>query len=468
MKVRRFAATAAATLTAALVLGACGPASPSNETDGSAGAELNAGQDYDPRAFEGSEINLMLIEHPFVASVQPLLEQFEEETGITVNVEVLNEQQGFDKLQADLSSGVGNYDVFMTDPLHNWQYAAAGWLEPLDGYVDNPAVTMPEYDVDDFVPGVLDAGRWNRELLTGLGEGELWALPINFESYNLTYRPSVFEAAGVQVPQTYEDVLAATEQLAAAESTSGVFPIVTRFDKYWDLPYLTFASMAQAYGVRLLDDDGEVAIATDTAAEVTDLFIDIVKKGSPQDASAFTWYEVLQGMASGRFAMALNEADLFAPTYEDAAESNIADDVGYALVPEGPEGRFASAWIWQLSMASASEEKGAAWTFLQWLTSPDVLVQTNLAGNMNPVRASAWENEELAGLVDSWGTTAGEYRQVLEETAEIAEIRFPPHPELTRALDIWAEAIQKSFFDGNTKQNLESARDEIAGFLAAQ
>lgn len=460
---RRIAAWSCAAASLALILTACSGGEGSSGS-GSGGAELRAGETYDPKAFEGSTLNLLLIEHPFVDSLTPLLPDFEAETGITVNVEVLAEQQGFDKLQADLSSGAGNYDVFMTDPLHNWQYAAADWVEPLEGYLANEAITMPGYDVEDFVPGIYQAGQWNRELLSGIGEGSTWALPINFEAYNLTYRPSMLDQAGVAVPQTFDELLAATETLSGSLGGNS-YPVVTRFDKYWDLTYLTFGSMAQAYGVTLLDENGEVQIDSPASVEATDLFLDIVKQGSPSDAAAFTWYEVLQGMASGRFAMAVNEADLFAATYENPDESAISDDVGYALIPAGPEGRFSSAWVWEVSMSSTSPNKGAAWTFMQWLTSKETLIKTHLAGNMNPVRTSAWQDPELAAMVDAWGATPGQYREVLEETAEIAAIRYPPHPELTRALDIWAEALQKSYFDGNTQENLSAAAEEISRVL---
>lgn len=419
---------------------------------------------YDPRAFEGESLTLLLIEHPFVASLEPLIPEFEELTGIDVTLEVFAEQQGFDKLQADLSSKAGNYDVIMTDPLHNWQYAAAGWLEPLEGYIADQALTMPEYNADDFVPGIFDAGKWNLELGSGIGEGSTWALPINFESYNLTYRPSMLKAAGVEVPTTYEEMLAATTTLSASLE-GNVYPVVTRFDRYWDLTYLTWGSMAQSYGVHLLDEDGNVAIATPEGVAAANMFLDIIKAGSPDDAAAFTWYEVLQGMASGRFAMALNEADLFAATYENPEESSISDDVGYALIPEGPAGRATGAWVWQVSMNSASAQKGAAWTFMQWLTSPDVLLKTHLAGNMNPVRTSAWADPELSAMVEEWGETPGQYREVLEATAEISAIRFPPHPELTRVLDIWAEALQASYFDGDTEAHLKSAAEEIESIL---
>lgn len=459
---RRLAAAAAALVFVSAGLAACG--SDSGDAPAGEGSEIRAGEDYDPRAFEDEEINLLLIEHPFVSSLTPLLEEFEEETGIKVNYEVFAEQQGFDKLQADLSSKSGNYDILMTDPLHNWQYAAAGWLEPLETYIDNEAITMPDYNADDFAPGIFDAGKWNLELGEGIGEGSTWALPINFESYNLTYRPSMLAAAGVEVPTTYEEVLAVTEALA--ETLDGnTYPVVTRFDRYWDLTYLTWGSMAQSYGVHLLDENGEVAIASPEGVEAANMFLEIIKAGSPSDASAFTWYEVLQGMASGRFAMALNEADLFAATYENPDESAVVDDVGYAMVPEGPAGRATGAWVWQISMNSASGSKGAAWTFMQWLTSPDVLLQTHLAGNMNPVRTSAWEDPELAEMVETWGETPGQYREVLEQTAEIAAIRFPPHPELTRVLDIWAEALQASFFDGNTEEHLQDAAEQIESIL---
>lgn len=459
---RRKVAAAASLAAAVLTLSACaGQGSP---TPSAALPELPADAEYNPRAFEGESIRLLFIEHPFVSTVQPLIPEFEALTGIKVEMEVLAEQQGFDKLQADLSNKAGNYDVFMTDPLHNWQYAAAGWVEPLEDYIASEQLTMPGWDVDDFAPGIYNAGRWTLEPLKGIGEGSTWGLPINFESYNLTYRPSMFEAAGVEVPTTYEELSEAVDKLSAS-LPADQFPIVTRFDRYWDLTYLTFGSMAQSYGVELLDENGNVGIASERGVEAAELFLEIVKKGSPADASAFTWYEVLQGFSSGRFAIAFNEADLFAPTYENPDESAVSDDVGYALVPEGPEGRSTGAWIWQVSMSSSSKNKGAAWTFMQWLTSKETLLETHKAGNMNPVRLSAWEDAELASTVNEWGAVEGQYREVLEGTAEIAGIRVPPHPELTRALDIWAEALQKSFFDGNTEANLQDAAEQIERIL---
>ncbi len=83
----------------------------------------------------------------------------------------------------------------MTDPLHNWQYAAAGWLEPLDAYLADPGLTdVKTYDVKDFSSRTLAAGRWNCQPLEGVGgEGSLWALPIDYETYITAYRADIFQ-----------------------------------------------------------------------------------------------------------------------------------------------------------------------------------------------------------------------------------------------------------------------------------
>ncbi len=423
-------------------------------------ATAAASQDFDWKQQEGSSVNVLLVSHQFVDALKPLVPEFEEMTGIRVNLDVLAEQAANEKLLADLSSRAGTVDVFMTSPLNNWQYATANWLEPLDDFIANPALTSPDYDVDDFFQGVLNSNRWTRVPMQGIGEGPLWALPINSESYLLAYRPSVFEELGLEVPETYDELLAIADRL---DDGAADFGLITRFDKYWDLPYLTFGTMLQSYGVEMIDADGNLQICSDASVQATDDFVTLIKTASPEGAGAFTWYEALQGFASGQYALSLNEADLFAPVYQDAEQSEVSDDVGYAPTPLGPDGtRKAGAWIWSMSMNSASKNKDAAWLFLSWVTSKDTMISTHLAGNMNPVRASAWESPDVVAMVNSWGETPGQYSDVTATMADVAAVRFPPHPELTRMLDRWAQAVQEVYFNGtDTRAALCDAQDDI-------
>jgi multiple sugar transport system substrate-binding protein len=228
--------------------------------------------------------------------------------------------------------------------------------------------------------------------------------------------------------------------------------------------------MLESYGVEMIDAEGNLGICSPESIAATEDFIQLISTSSPQGAGAFTWYDALQGFASGQYALSVFEADLFAPVYEDPEQSQVSDDVGYAPAPLGPTGeRKSGAWIWQMSMSSASSNKDAAWLFLQWLTSKETMVQTHLGGNMNPVRASAWEDPDVAAMVQAWGAEPGQYIETVQVMSEVAGIRFPPHPELTRMLDRWAEAVQQSYFEGgNVEQNLCAAQEDIARILGIQ
>ena len=137
------------------------------------------------------------------------------------------------------------------------------------------------------------------------------------------------------------------------------------------------------------------------------------------------------------------------------------------MIPVGPSGyRKSAVWVWLMSMNSASKNKDNAWKFLQWVTSKDIMIKSHLNGNMNPVRKSAWADPEVSNMVSSWGEYKGQYINIIQEMSKVSGLRFPPHPELTRILDIWAEAIQKTYFGiGSAQENLNEAAKRIVEIL---
>ena len=121
-------------------------------------------QDFDWRAFEGTSLKLLLNQHPYQQALVGELPKFEELTGIKVTYDVFPEQNYFDKVTIDLSAGAAStYDVFMTGAYMIWQYAPAGWMEPLEPYINDPAKTNPDYDFEDIFPDLRNSERWNLE-----------------------------------------------------------------------------------------------------------------------------------------------------------------------------------------------------------------------------------------------------------------------------------------------------------------
>ena len=78
------------------------------------------------------EIHLLLNRHPFTESILRFIPEYERKNGVKVSTLLLSEEEYFEKLITELSSRSSYYDLFMLGFPHLWQYAKAGWLEPLD------------------------------------------------------------------------------------------------------------------------------------------------------------------------------------------------------------------------------------------------------------------------------------------------------------------------------------------------
>ncbi len=114
-------------------------------------------QNFNWQRFSGTTLRVMLNSHPWQKFIQPLIPQFEKQTGIHVQLEVYPEDQFRQKLLLDLSARSSAVDAFMFMPAQNLAlYRKEGWLAPLNSYLDNPAMTAPDLAYDDFFKGVRD------------------------------------------------------------------------------------------------------------------------------------------------------------------------------------------------------------------------------------------------------------------------------------------------------------------------
>ena len=431
---------------AALLTGCSGSGSPT------ADAEVDS---FDWRNFEGGELNLLMSEHPLSKAIEKHLPEFEEKTGIDVSIETLTETDYMVKILTELQSGSGSYDVFMTSQPMNYQYAAAGWIEDLQPWVDDAKQTDPEYDFEDFYPALIEAERWDTTDFGGAGEGGLWAIPANEEGYALFYRKDILDATGTAVPQTIDELIAAAKKLDGTEfEGKQISGFVSRGDKTYPTlnPFSTFAG---AYGVKDITD-GTATINSPEGIEATEKWVELMGT-APEAASSYTWYEAQQDFMAGNAAFYI-DADHMAPDFEREG-SAIAGKVGYELPPAGPEGRASSLWLWSLGINAASEEKGASWQFIQWATSKEMLTQAIADGNMNPTRMSVAGSGEMAAATQNWD----DYNEVWQEIlAEHAAWQYAPASTWPEVGDIWATAIQSAVLgESSVKDSLDDAAAEI-------
>lgn len=129
---RRFLAlTATATAAATPLLAACGTGFGGDDKKGDGSAADDVTGSFDWKREKGTTVKALLNKHPYTDALVADLKSFTEKTGIKVQYDVFPEDNYFDKLTVDLSSGRASYDVFMLGAYMVWQYGPPGWLEDL-------------------------------------------------------------------------------------------------------------------------------------------------------------------------------------------------------------------------------------------------------------------------------------------------------------------------------------------------
>ena len=127
----------------------------------------------------------------FVSSVMTHAPEYEQLTGDTVRLRIIDSDTYFSNdIHAQLGEPDGA-DVFMSGPVLAWEHLAAGFVEPLDDYVER---ARDDFDFRDFLPNLIVPNTWSGAFGTPLGEGPLLGIPVNCESYNLAYDRDRLEA----------------------------------------------------------------------------------------------------------------------------------------------------------------------------------------------------------------------------------------------------------------------------------
>lgn len=110
-----------------------------------------------------------------------------------------------EKAQLSLSQGgKGSYDVVEVYSGTLPQYAAKGWLQPLDDLVKSSG---SRYSVDGIDPKFLEAFTY---------EGKLYALPMIVSTHIMVYRKDILSGLGIKPPTTFAELTAAADKIKAS------------------------------------------------------------------------------------------------------------------------------------------------------------------------------------------------------------------------------------------------------------
>jgi multiple sugar transport system substrate-binding protein len=303
-----------------------------------------------------------------------------------------------------LNAHAGTPDVLQLDVVWTPEFAAAGWILPLDRY-DPPK--------DDLFPASLEANSWR---------GRLYAIPWFMDVGMLYWRTDLLS----RPPATLEELAAARH--AAPRGGSG---FVWQGARYEGLVTI-FLEILGGYGGAILGPRHEVLVDAPPGVRALTCLRDLIRQEiSPQDV--LTWHE-----EETRFAFQNGQAVLlrnwpYAYPLLAGPGSRVAGRFAIAPMPAAPGGTpTAALGGGQLAINAHSRLPGTAWRLVAYLTAPEQMLERAEAVGQYPARRSVWRSPRLAAAL------AAPPEQVLR-IVESATARpaTPIWTELSEILQIW-------------------------------
>ncbi len=421
-------------------------------------------QEFNWRKFEGTEITWAYDIHPYADAVVAHLEEFEALTGIKVVPELYPDDTYWGKLNIQLSTGSSDWDVVGTGIQPAWDVTPGGQLAPLKGYINDPSMTNADYDYDDFFPSLRRAWTWdvNEEEIIDTPDGEIWGIPHAFENMQMMYRTDILKRLGVEVPKTLPELTAACKVIRAADPS--ITPMAVRGVRFWSSIHTAPISIAQSYGVSDFTGSGD---SFDTALDSADSirfhkdYVDMIQNCAPASWANDNWYQVVDGLSTGKTAMAV-DANMFGFWNNIKGASEASGKIAFAPPPTAPDNtEYASnIWIWSLAINGASENKGASWYFMQWATSKQMNVRGATAGKLvNPPRSSTWEAQEWIDYANQpeFNNFYDNFNAVQKNT----RLLFTPRYGFGTAMNAWAVAMQDMVGGADIEESLSELAEEI-------
>ncbi|MER7934464.1 MULTISPECIES: ABC transporter substrate-binding protein [unclassified Streptomyces] len=278
------------------------------------------------------------------------------------------------QMVTDLRGGDrSRFDVLNIDVTWTAEFAAAGWIRPLD-------------------PGRFPLGSFLRPVVdTATYDGRLYAVPYVTNAGLLLYRKDVLAKEGVPPPRTWAELERDAKTIAPKYGLDGY---AGQFLPYEGLTVNAAEAVYSAGGTILGDEGDRVTVNSAAAREGIDFLARGVREGwIPKQALSYKEEESKQAFQDGRLLFLRNWS--YAYAVASAPGSPVAGKIGAVRLP-GPDGLGTSVLGGSdLAVNSHARHPDSAARLIAYLTSERVQRQVLTLGALPPVRAALYEDPAL-------------------------------------------------------------------------
>ncbi len=360
------------------------------------------------KPFAGTTIRYTSEATPPTNVASELKSEFEELTGIKVEIEIVPLEQVLQKATLDAQGQLGTYDLYYLDQAWAALFSP-DTVNPRELYDAKPELAMPGYDWDDFSPPLVQG------ISTAYGQD--MGVPFDIPIFILMYRKDLYDKHGIEVPTTMAEYMEVTKALHEAEIGNGIHGTTGQLKSGHYSLECDWTAWIWAHGGSIFDKDGMFSGNDEQGMAGIDYMLELTNY-MPAAAKTWTWDGQWQSMAQGIAAHCISWGEFFpgldggdskvggglmeAAIPPEEAALRAPEDAGFNEIPHiGHQGGSS------IALSKYSKNQDAAWLFMQWVTSKDMVARSStVGGGASPVRLSAFKDERvLAAAKPGAGTT---------------------------------------------------------------
>jgi multiple sugar transport system substrate-binding protein len=272
----------------------------------------------------------------------------------------------------------------------------------------------------------------------------------------LYYRKDLLDAAGVQPPETWQEMLDACAKVKALPQGAGIGCYAGQFEKYEGLT-VNFSEAVNSAGGVVVGDDGTPNVNTSEAKEGLDNLVNGFKDGTiPEKAITFKEEEGRRAFQAGELLFHRQWPYQWALANKTDGSSQVADKFNVAPLPGVDRPGVSTLGGHNFAISAFAKNQATALDFIKFFGNEENQRSNLLATSQAPTRAGLYEDQEL--------TDKFPYLPVLKESILGAKQR----PSVVKYGDV-TTAIQEEAYAALTGEktsdealaDLQSKLDEL-------
>ncbi|MCO5148784.1 MULTISPECIES: ABC transporter substrate-binding protein [unclassified Shinella] len=359
----------------------------------------------------------------------------------------------------------GNYNDTTTKAL---TAAKAGTPPAVAVLLATDVYTLIDEDVidpiDDFIKTAEDkawlAGFMPAYLKSAQTEDHLWSVPFQRSTAVMYYNKQAFKDAGLdpeKYPTTWDEMVAAGKAVTAKDAAGQVTRWGVGIAGNVGSAQWLFGALVAQNGGTLVNEAGTETYLTDPkVVEALQYWVDLSTKDAIHPPGIFEWGTAPADFLAGRVAMIWHTTGNLANI-----RKNATFDFGIAPFPGHPTpASVLGGGNLYIFKDASDEEKAAAYKFIQFLTSDEILADWAVQTGYVAPRDGSWETETMKKYVAEAPQALVALKQIPASVPE-----FSTH-ENARATKILNDALAAALTGNKTAEAaLAEAQDQIDRIL---